>query len=223
MTRSDESAAILQSYDDPLIRILTNPQNIGLTCSLNKGLRLARGEYVARIDTDDISMPARLKLQTCCLDEHPEVGMVATRYEVTNERGKVLRTDVRSMSHERLCYSLTFSNSISHSSVMFRKQLVLDLGGHDAAFDLAEDLELWHRISRRCKIGFVSGIFTKWRLSDKSLSARFQAAQCAAGVAFLTKSISAMTGNDAAIEDIKCFQDLYYSHAQRLTSLSASL
>jgi len=211
---TDGSAEILQSYDDPRICILTNAQNIGLTRSLNKGLRHARGEYVARIDADDISLPMRLEMQTRCLDQHPEVGLVATGYDVINESGKVLRTDARRMSPEGLYYVLTFSNCLCHSAVMFRKQLVLTLGGYDPTFDLVEDLELWYRVSRCCKIESVNRVLTKWRLSKGGLSDRFQAEQRAAEVAFLTKSMSELMGSDGAVDDIKCFQDLYHLHAQ---------
>ncbi len=86
---TDGTAAILESYSDPRIRILSNVQNIGLTLSLNKGLQSARGEYIARIDADDIALPIRLEKQVSYLDQHPEVGLVATGVKVIDERGHV--------------------------------------------------------------------------------------------------------------------------------------
>src|SRR5271170_5563678 len=72
---TDRSAEICRDYRDPRIRLVQNPTHLGIVASLNRGLDLAAGAYVARMDSDDISLPERLEKQIRLLDENPEVGV----------------------------------------------------------------------------------------------------------------------------------------------------
>src|SRR3989344_2688822 len=75
---TDETRAIIQSYHDPRLHLLENRQNLGLTKSLNIALGQAQGEYIARLDTDDISLPERLTTQVHFLESHPEIALVGS-------------------------------------------------------------------------------------------------------------------------------------------------
>jgi len=92
---TDRTAEILRSYDDPRIIIINNEKNIGLTKSLNIGLRMAKGEYIARMDADDVSMPERLQKQIELLNQKKNTGLVGTYYTIINEKGKVFFGEVR--------------------------------------------------------------------------------------------------------------------------------
>ena len=74
----DSSNAIIRSFDDPRVRLIENEKNIGLTKSLKKGIDLCRGEYIARMDGDDISLPERLKKQVEFMDHNRGVGISGT-------------------------------------------------------------------------------------------------------------------------------------------------
>jgi glycosyltransferase involved in cell wall biosynthesis len=89
---TDRTLEILQSYRDPRIKVINNERNIGLTASLNKGLKIAKGEYVARMDADDVSFPHRLEQQKAFLDRNPRVAMVGSWAEVIDESGKTQET-----------------------------------------------------------------------------------------------------------------------------------
>ena len=71
---TDKTQSIIKSYSDKRIRLYINEKNMGQTYSLNRGLALARGEYIARIDADDICLPKRLEIQADFLDKNPEFG-----------------------------------------------------------------------------------------------------------------------------------------------------
>jgi len=90
MVFTDVIADILKSYDDPRIRIINNEENIGLTKSLNKGLKIAKGEYIACMDEDDISMPERLEKEVEFLEQNRNVGLVGTDYFMINEKGEAV-------------------------------------------------------------------------------------------------------------------------------------
>src|SRR5438093_5990647 len=78
-TSTDASRSIITSYRDARIRLIDNEQNLGLTRTLNKGLRVCAGNYVARHDADDIACPERLALQIAFLEEHKDVGLLGTQ------------------------------------------------------------------------------------------------------------------------------------------------
>jgi len=148
---TDSSSEIILSYKDPRIRLIENEQNIGFVLSLNKGLQLAKGEYIARMDADDISMPERLEKQIKLLEENPKVGMTACWISIIHENNNEIsfwKIDRQNNSSEEIYYILNFENCLAHSSVIFRKELVIEIGGYDEDLKLTQDYDLWIRLSR---------------------------------------------------------------------------
>jgi glycosyltransferase involved in cell wall biosynthesis len=84
---TDNSLAIIRSYDDKRIRILNNGTNIGLTKSLNKALKQAKGKYIARQDADDVSLPDRFEAQLKYFVQYPEVALLGTSTYIINQEG----------------------------------------------------------------------------------------------------------------------------------------
>ena len=82
---TDSTREIILSYDDTRIRLEDNEKNIGLTHSLNKGLRLAKGKYVARMDADDISLPDRLEKQLAVIENNTDVSIVACWIDIIDK------------------------------------------------------------------------------------------------------------------------------------------
>ena len=87
---TDKTGEILESYHDLRIKIINNEKNIGLTKSLNKGLKLARGEYIARQDADDISMPERLEKEVEFLETHQDYAVVGAFAKIINKNSEIL-------------------------------------------------------------------------------------------------------------------------------------
>jgi glycosyltransferase involved in cell wall biosynthesis len=133
---------------DPRIRVLRNELNIGQIPSLNRGLREARGEYIARLDHDDVCLPRRLEAQTELLERLPEVALVATWADIVDTTGR-LWTPVRPRIHSFAEFAADVVAGrvlFVHPSIMFRRDVVLELGGFDESLDAAEDHDLYRKL-----------------------------------------------------------------------------
>jgi len=205
---TDETATILESYSDGRIRIITNRRNIGVVGSLRRGLNYARGEYIARIDADDIALPERLEKQVEYLDLHPEVGMVSSRCLVIDGDGRLVSSS-SAQTPEEIYYLLAFHDPIYNPTVTFRKALVLSLGGYgDDSVNRVEDYDLWVRISRRAKIVELDEILAQYRIHSANLTNTFRGPQSAAAKMVFLKNLKSLTNNSAAVEELLCFHYL---------------
>lgn len=220
---TDGTAAILKSYDDPRIRLINNEENMGLTRSLNKGLKLARGRYVARMDADDISLAERLEKQAIHLDTHPEVALVGSMYEIIDGSGKSITTCKSAMNSESIYYTSLFFCCIAHSSAMFRKDLVQELGGYDVTLRRAQDADLWYRITRRFKVDVLHTVLIKWRETESNISNYHKTEQDTDAKQIFVKNVSELTDNSVEIEKISCFHDEGFPERQPLNVNAESL
>lgn len=163
---TDRSLEVLRSFDDDRIRIIENESNIGLTRSLNIGLSGARGEYIARMDADDISLSERLSRQVSFLDAHPEVGLAGCTTRSIDRDGKI----VRQLGHPESDYDikrfLYINNRFVHSSVMIRRSVLDKYGGYNERLKMAQDYELFLRLSPHTKFANLSEPLHLWRLND---------------------------------------------------------
>ena len=166
---TDRSVAIVESYDDPRIRLVRNETNLGLIHSLNRGLDLARGRYVARMDCDDVSLPDRFQRQVRFLNEHVEFGVVGSWVETIGD-GKVTTFKYPS-NPDRLRAQLLFDSPLAHPSVMMRRELINRFGIRDRdAYPQAEDWFFWKECSRRFPITNVEEVLLRHRLTPHSVT-----------------------------------------------------
>ncbi len=163
---TDRTPEILRSYDDPRIRVVTNEENLGLTKSLNKGLTLARGEYIARMDADDVSYPYRLQVQHEFMTQHPRAGIIGSWAEYIDRKGEIVHRYEAPGSPEENYFYLHFRNCIVHSSVMFRKDVIIPNSGYDESIDKAQDFELWNRLSKITDIYQIPEFLVQWRTEN---------------------------------------------------------
>jgi len=163
----NKTAEILQSYNGSRIRIINNHKNIGLTKSLNKGLKLAKGEYIARVDADDVSMPERLQEQVNVLEQRPNLGVVGAWYCVIDEKNNIKYEVKNDGNPVILRWRLLFNNIFAHSSVMMRKKAYEDSGGYNLEFEASQDYDLWSSMARKWQIGLVPKILCHWRKRTK--------------------------------------------------------
>jgi glycosyltransferase involved in cell wall biosynthesis len=174
---TDKTGEVLESYHDPRIRIITNEKNIGLTKSLNKGLMLASGEYIARQDADDISMPERLKKEVEFLEQNINVGLVGTDYLFTNEKGKVVHI-VKCLNGSReLRTKLLEGNQFGHGSVMLRRECIDKVGTYREEFKFSQDYDFYLRIAEVYDVANISEPLYKWRINIESVSVKKKALQ----------------------------------------------
>jgi len=167
---TDKTGEILKSYNDPRIKIINNEKNIGLTKSLNTGLRLARGEYIARQDADDISLPTRLEKELKFLEQNSNVALVGTDYLFINEKGKVFHV-VRCLNGRRkLKEKLLEGNQFGHGSVMMRKECIHRVGTYREEFRFAQDYDFYLRLVEVYDVANISEPLYKWRINISSVS-----------------------------------------------------
>ncbi len=142
---TDTTADIVRSYLDKRVRLIDNGRNIGLIASLNKGIELAKGEYIARMDCDDICLPERFEKEVEYLEMHPEVCMVAAHVAFIDEQGNEIghwREDMITKTFEQIKSFLPKENCIAHPTVMMRKSVIQPIG-YNKSFKYSEDWGLW--------------------------------------------------------------------------------
>lgn len=167
---TDETPMVLSRFGDPRIR-LVRQQNRGLAATLNKGIELASGRYVARQDQDDVSYPTRLAKQVAYLEEHVNCALVGTWAEIWRD-GKSGRQHRHPASNSQLQFELLFNNPFVHSSVMIRKAALDQVGGYstDPARQPPEDYELWSRIARQYQVANIPEVLHVYREVPGSMS-----------------------------------------------------
>lgn len=155
---TDASLKLLQRYaaQDQRIRLISRP-NTGIVGALNDGLAAARGEFVARMDSDDLCMPSRFTCQLEYLQHHQECLAVGSRILLIDEEGWPIRDMCTEQTHEEIdAMNLRGGGAaMNHPAVMFRTAVVRNLGGYRQELIYAEDLDLWLRlaeIGRLCNL-----------------------------------------------------------------------
>ncbi len=195
---TDRTAEILPSSKDARLRVL--PQSrAGLTRSLIRGLSAARGEYVARQDADDLSLPQRLKKQAAFLDAHPEVALVGSGVTAIAASGQILRDYIYPSEHERLVAELErLLTPLPHTTIFFRRRAVLECGGYRALFEKAKDYDLHLRLVEKHRLASIPEPLCRLRHSMDSFTfaagegEQFQFAM----LAWISALVRRETGND---------------------------
>ncbi len=145
---TDGTSEILLKMKDRRTVIYRNSVNRGLTKSLNIGLKLCRGEYVARMDADDISHPQRFERQVKFLEENPDCAAVGSWCYRIDADGKIHGAyDRRPTSPEDIKNRLLAGNCIAHTTAMIRKAAFVKIGGYNDKYMYAQDHDLWLRLS----------------------------------------------------------------------------
>jgi glycosyltransferase involved in cell wall biosynthesis len=165
---TDGSAETVESYDDPRIRLLRNGANFGLVKTLNKGIEMASGEYIARMDCDDVSLPERLARQVAFMDSNLEVAASGTWAKDVDARGRVISA-VRKPVGEQMEYEFWRPSPLYHSSAMIRVSHLGDLRYDPGALHV-EDYDLWLRLRKRHRLDNVPEFLLLYRVHEESVS-----------------------------------------------------
>ena len=149
---TDRTPEILRAWaeKDSRVVVVTSPVNQGIPAALNLGLSHARGTYVARLDSDDLMMPRRLRAQAAVLDSRQDIVLVSCAYELMDAKGNPLEVWPGDEPHEAVVFLLNFYNIVGGGGqVMFRRDQVLAEGGYACEVPSSEDYDLWVRLLRR--------------------------------------------------------------------------
>lgn len=220
---TDDTPRILEraAARDPRIRVLRLETNRGIAAATNCGLAIARGEHIARLDADDVSLPGRLAREVAVLDAHPDVAMVSMNYEFMSADGVVLGRSHRDHPPAVVEYLLNFSNSIGgHSQVMYRRSTIEAVGGYDESCAAALDYELWTRMAGQGRIVVLPEIGMRYRVHDANVTARARDTQIEVGKRVVQRTLSAYLGRTLSEREV-----LALTHAWRpvLPAVDATL
>ena len=200
---SDNSVNVVQGYHDPRIRHIKNHQHLGLTVSLNRGLELARGEYIARMDADDISLPGRFEEQVHYLDHHPDVAVLGTAIRFIDREGNPLEDVIFPTEHDLIKWYLCFYNPIAHPTVMMRPRVIRQAGGYDPDLERSQDYDLWWRIGSIGRLANLNEIHVYFRKHANQVTSAYQDKQFYSGLSVDQKYVSNLLGKPVSDDIIQ--------------------
>ena len=166
---SDGSLEIIKSYIDPRIKLIANPERMGLAANLNRGIQLAGGEYIARMDADDISMPQRLEKQVAFMNANPDIAASGTYVIDMNETGRDLKIR-KTLQGRSLMRWAWMPSPMIHPTVILRKNVV-EKFGYDSSMEPAEDYGLWLRMA--CageRLDNLGEVLLRYRVHEQSVT-----------------------------------------------------
>jgi len=173
---SDRSGEIIKSYSDARIRLFENESNIKLIATLNKGIDLSAGEYIARMDADDISLPERLAKQVEYLDQHPSVGLCGSYLKTLGlEQDYVVKY---ATDHDTIRFKLFFDAHFPHPAAIIRKSVLTE--NHlrfEKEYIHAEDFELWNRMAEVCRVAIIPEVLVLKRSHREQVSVKYELLQ----------------------------------------------
>lgn len=186
-----ECLKILNEYvqKDNRIKIINNERNLGLTKSLNEGLRMAKGKYIARIDSDDIAEKNRLKKQLEFMEENPNYAFCGSWSYIIDKNSNTIGKKRFSTSYKEIKKKILFFNFFTHSSLFFRKDIILENGGYNEKIKKAQDYDLILKISAKYPVANIPEFLCYNREHTNSISSKGKKKQEWYGLISRTRAI----------------------------------
>ena len=163
----EESLEIVKSFCDKRIRLIVNRKHLGFSKSLNKGIKLARGKYIARMDADDISLPNRFIFQFLYMAIHVKTAVCGSNVACIDKTGKEIFKSQLPLRPKEIALMLHFEDVIYHPSVMLRREMLIK-NNFFYKSQSAEDYELWSRICLKYQIANMPMILLKRRMHGEN-------------------------------------------------------
>ncbi|WP_177732634.1 MULTISPECIES: glycosyltransferase family 2 protein [Flavobacterium] len=163
---TDDTCSIIEKYQDSRLQIIKKDTNSGLANSLNIGLKLAKGKYIARMDGDDVLVETRFEKQVQLLEANPGIGVCGTAYETFPQKNSIELPE----EHSDILTCMLFRCVVAHPSVMMRKELFNQEMEYDETKEPAEDYELWSRLLSRTRFFNIQEILLKYRVHSGQIS-----------------------------------------------------
>ena len=166
----DGTDKIIKKINDKRFKILYLKENIGRTSALNLALKNASGNYIAVLDADDIADTDRLINQINFLEENESIGLLASWAEVIDENSKKIGQLKPSLNSNEINEQLTWTNPIVHSSVMYRRELAVKVGGYPKRMIWCQDYGLYISLAKVTQLHIEPFFHVKWRLNPNGMS-----------------------------------------------------
>ena len=172
---TDRSAKIIDYYAqrDPRVRSLRLAVNHGLASALNQGIAAARGEFIARMDSDDVSLPQRFQSQLDYLRAHPDIGVLGSAVHVVDEELQPSYSAEYAPQHALIAFNiLTDLKTFCHPTVMLRRELLVTAGAYDDDYHYSQDIQLWSRLASRTRFANLSESLLLYRRHEQASSVK---------------------------------------------------
>ncbi len=164
---TDGSTELLNTINDPRIRLTLSKRNWGLTASLNRGLRECRGRFVARIDADDVAVPERLHRQVEVLEQRADIGILGSARLLIDEHDQLVGRSHPPVEDLAIRWKSLLGNPFGHPTVMLRAELLKRHRlQYDRTFRTAQDYELWTRLLRVARGANLAEPLVRYRLRN---------------------------------------------------------
>jgi glycosyltransferase involved in cell wall biosynthesis len=194
---TDETWDIIRAYRDRDQRIFpVRKENTGLQDSLNVGIAHAKGEWIARLDADDLCEPDRLAEQLRYAHNHPEIVLLGACFVEIDAQGRSVKKQLYPSGHrELLCHLERLQRFFPHSSAFFRRDIAQDIGLYNRLFRKSQDWDLWLRFAERGRIACVRNCLVRVRKHSEQIS------NATAGTSQLVYGTAASTCHFLRIDD----------------------
>jgi hypothetical protein len=216
---TDASPAIFADYAlrDRRVVVLKNDTNHGLVPSLNRGLAAARGEYISRMDGDDVSLPERLARQVLYMDRHPEVGVLGANIAYIDAEGGLLDggrpKDAGPLSAGVIRWMLLWRCAIYHPTVMIRHSVLKSTGfTYDSQFRHAEDRDLWTRLASHTRIASLPEVLVHYRVLPTSVCRVHRREQRSKDQAITRRELTMLLGAVSSVEAAETLISVFTRH-----------
>jgi hypothetical protein len=200
-----------QAKGDPRLVVVRNDDHWGLTRSLNRGLRLVQGEFVARQDADDVSAPDRLARQLAFLRSHPEFGLAGSAYHVIDAEAERTATHCPPVTDTEIRWQMLFHNAFCHSSVVLRRATI-DHGPllYDESLPFSQDYDLWARLLSRTRATNLRDPLVSFRTHSGSIQRTRGDAQRTIASRVSAGQMSALLARPLPLPDVEKLRDWFY-------------
>lgn len=185
---TDNTVKIIKEFNDERIRLVVKEKNSGYTDSLNYAVTISNGEFIARMDGDDISLPERFAKQINFFETNADALVCGTAIQIIDSH-KILKHPT---SNDEIKVKLCFSNSFYHPTMMFKRQVLVD-NKYDKNFEPAEDYDLWTKLIFKMKMFNLDEVLLNYRVHANQISNYKQEMQL----------------NSGAISQLRMFQILF--------------
>lgn len=185
-----------------IIKLYRNDENIGLTATLNKGLTLVNGDFIARMDADDYSCHERIAKQVQYLCGHPDIDILGTGV-ISFGQKVMFMSPINGFSPQDVQSNLFFTSSLCHPSVMIRRSFLLNTGlRYDVCVKKGQDFDLWERASIHGKLAVLKDILLYYRIHSKQITSTNRGDQDIAAEMIIRRRINRLgiTSSDIDME-----------------------
>lgn len=166
----DDSVKIIKQFKNKKIKLFTLKKHIGRTNALNYGLKKIKGQFIAILDADDVSLKDRLKTQIMFIKKNSDIKLVGTWFELINKKGEILKIVKSSTNLKTIKKKMQYKNIIGHSTIMFRKEILQKIKNYPKNFIYMQDYAFILKVLKEYKVGVIPKVLVKARVIKSSMT-----------------------------------------------------